>query len=150
MKKIICVLLSLCCFVLLCACGGTNDKEKLIGTYYNNFKFTQDLSDDSYIKWDELRKITFSSDNTFIYETSGTQATVMFGITVSNEEIDFSGSGTFTMKDGFITLQYPEDSDLEHNLPGNLRDPIPYYINEYTKQLIFCVKNDGTSDWTKL
>ena len=150
MKKTVCVLLALCYVVLLCACGGTNDKDKLIGAYYYKYKNKQDLGDNSYIMWDELRKITFSADNTFTYETSGTSNTVMLGMPFGSEDLAFSGSGTYKMKDGSITLEYKEDSGLGSKLPGTLLGAIPYHINEYTKELVFCVKNDGTSDWTKL
>ena len=151
MKKVICLLLVLSCFSFLCSCESANDKDKLIGTYYWNYKDRTDISDDTYLTTIELRKITFLPDNSFTYETSGTRETVILGMPPTYNNLAFKGSGTYIIKDGFINLEYKEDSGLDWKLPSNMCKPIPipYHINEYTKQLILCVKNDGTSDWTK-
>ena len=73
----------------------------------------------------------------------------MYGVKIIDRDTDFSGSGTYRLEDGFIILEIDENSELADNVPSFFLEPIPYYINEYTKELVFNVGTDGTSDWSK-
>ena len=150
MKKAISLLLALVMVFAFAACGNSKDKEKLIGEYHYSFERSDKVSDGFYLAYDEDWYISFFPDNTFYYEVTGLSGKIIDNQAYDVTDEAFIGSGTYKMKKGFITLEYDEDSELSLKLPSSFKEPIPYSINEYTKKLVFDVKNDGTTDWSRI
>ena len=150
MKKAILFLLLLIMILSLVACGSGRDKEKLIGTYhYQSSRTDYDKSGFGFhSEYDQ--QISFFSDSTFYFESHDSFAVDNggTGIFVPLSPSESSGYGKYKLKDGFVLL-YDFGEDIDNALFWEQNEPIPYYINEYTKKCIFAVKNDGTSDWKK-
>ncbi len=141
MKKAIAILVALLMVLSLAACGGggNSDKDKLIGTWSFTGKYESTFLGNPYYDYREY-SYSFAKDNTFYYQEKG-----FIGLEkkpYSEWEVQRVGKGTYTIKDGFVNITFDDPDTF------GTKEPIPYYINEYTKELIFNVDRDGESRWS--
>lgn len=142
MKKLISLLFLAVIALTLVGCSETKDKAKLIGEWhYKDTVYSHGTA--GYFKSTYDDYYSFFKDNTFSCKYYDELYMSVDGISyfpLSPSSDTFSG--TYTIKDGMITLK-PSSGD---------RDEIeyPYTINEYTKELIFNVDRDGNSKWEKI
>lgn len=122
MKKSICLILVLCSILLLCGCGNsTNDvKQKLCdGVWYNSWN-TNVLGSNAY----SAVILDFSENGSFTY----TSYFYMW-----SEKIEtYSGKYKIDGNKKEINLTIKSDDE---DAPS-LDEPLTYYINEYTHELI--------------
>ena len=146
MKKAITILLALVMVLPLAACGGggsSSDKKRLIGNWYtessdavNTAIGTLAYKNTTWYYFHDNNKYYFSSvQNSYMKTGDGW---IPFG-----DEQYNTYSGTYKLKDGIISLTHKNSSGETET------EEIPYYINEYTKELIFDVDKNGNSKWTK-
>ena len=146
MKKTITILLALVMVLSLAACGGgsnSSDKKRLVGDWYVESSSTVNtaigvigVKSTSWYYFHENNKFYYSKvSNDYL---SGPEGWIPIGAQEYN-----TYSGTYRIKDGIISLTY-ENSD-----GATETEEIPYYINEYTKELIFYVDKNGNSEWKK-
>ena len=125
MKKAVIFILAIILLLSLFACSSS-DKKQLVGSWQNS-EYVLIIPNAPKVHWETT--YSFSNDNTFMYE-SESEAFDTYSVEY----------GTYTIKSGIITLTY-EDGDIE---------TIPYYINEYTHELVFNSDSNGESNYNKL
>ena len=144
MKRTIAILLALLMVLSLAACGGGNkDKDKLIGRWANHTPFysTYNPGTDTYISFESDEYYSFFKNNEFYYQYEG-GVDLWTGSRVPRDEwTRYVLHGTYSMKDGIIVLKYDD--------PEREDEKIPYHINEYTKELMLDVNENGESKWHK-
>ena len=145
MRKAVTILLAIGMTLSLFACGGRTspDKEKLIGIWHKEELTPVETAIGTMGTKRNIEYIFFE-DNTFYREIYSYDLYL-----VDNEWLPFSDithtviSGKYSMEDEIITLTYKEDDEAE-------TIEIPYYINEYSKELFFNPDRYGNSDWMKI
>ncbi len=148
MKKTLSLLLALLMLFSLAACGGNgSDKSKLIGRFYSHDEY---LNYTTYFTLFNAvkRNIVFFPNDTFYYSEESTLSGVgeESGTEASLDPVKSGGSGKYTIENGFILLS---DFSGDIELPEDLRDPIPYYIQEDTQKLVFGAASGESSQWNK-
>lgn len=142
MKRTIAILLALLMVLSLTACGGGNkDKDKLIGvwTWDIPYEKTYNPGTDSYISIEAKQTYSFFENNEFYFLWYGGMDMWTGSRVPRDKWTKRLYHGTYSMKDGILTLKYDNDEKEEQK--------IPYYINEYTKGLMLDVNEKGESDW---
>ena len=130
MKKIVALILATSMVFALCGCGSNEDKEKLCeGVWVNHNKSSGPLG--PYAYWNIY---DFSANGSFTYSE--------YRITLGHL-LDDEYHGTYKMDTNKheIILTYNKDENGEQRAS----ETIPYYINEYTHELVFKPNAEGKS-----
>ena len=135
MKKILILFLIASMLLSLCACGSNDEKNMLcdgIWVYYLNDRYN------AYAKtW---RVFDFSTNGKFTYAVY-----VNYDLIDSKDiwkEQYYSGTYKMDTKNCQILMKYDKDT-VSDNMPKK----IPYYLNEYTHDMVFYTDEEGKSSY---
>ena len=137
MKKILIFFLIASMLLSLCACGSNGDKKKLcegIWAYYYT-----DYSHAYAYTW---RVFDFSTKGSFTYTVHYTHNPVLKGSKNIWKEQYYSGTYKIDTKNCQILMKYDKD-DVSDDMPKK----IPYYLNEYTHEMVFYTDEKGQSSY---